>query len=47
MHRGITEMAKANPDWDEHRLAEECGTNLTTVRAARTRFRIPGNRGVN
>jgi hypothetical protein len=46
LHRGIIEKARTNPDWDEHRLAEECGTNLTTVRAARTRFCIPGNRGV-
>jgi hypothetical protein len=39
LHRGIIAMAKANPDWDECRLAEECGASLTTVRAARTRFR--------
>jgi hypothetical protein len=47
MHREIIEMATANPEWDEHRLAKECGANLTTVRAARTRFRLPGNRGGN
>jgi hypothetical protein len=47
VHRGIFEMAQANPDWDDQRLAEVCGTNLTTVRAARTRFCISGNRGVN
>jgi hypothetical protein len=47
MHRGVVETAKANPDWDDHQLAQACGVNLTTVRAARTRFCSIGKREIN
>ena len=37
MHRGIADMAEANPDWDDKQLAEDSGCSLTIVRQAKVR----------
>jgi hypothetical protein len=38
MHAGIAQLAWANPEWDDNKLVEASGCNLTTVRQARVRF---------
>ena len=38
MHRGIADLAEANPEADDLQLAEKSGCSLTIVRHAQTRF---------
>ncbi len=45
MHRGIADLAEANPEWGDHELAENTGCNLTIVRQARTRH-LPWKREI-
>ena len=38
MHRGIADLALANPGWTDEQLAEASGRDITMVRQARIRF---------
>lgn len=38
MHEGIANLAEANPEWDDHQVADASGCSVTIVRQAKTRF---------